>query len=204
MKQLINLIVGIAALTLMASATAAGGNKLAPDVLVKTTADDVLAIIKNDKDIQSGDTKKIGALAEAKILPNFDFDQMSRMVLGKYWNQASADQQQQFVQQFRTLLVRTYSSALAKYRNQTIEYKPFRGQPEDTRVTVKTQIIQSGAQPLAIDYSLLKESDGSWKVYDVVIEGVSLVTNYRSQFANEVKQNGMDALIKRLADKNNK
>ncbi|MDR2219603.1 MAG: ABC transporter substrate-binding protein [Methylobacillus sp.] len=200
MKLLTNLIAGFAAMTLMGAATAA--SNMAPDVLVKTTANDVLEIIKNDKDIQNGDTKKIGALAEAKILPNFDFDQMSRMVLGKYWAQASKEQQQQFVHQFRTLLVRTYSSALAKYRNQTIEYKPFRGQPEDTRVTVKTQIIQAGAPPLAIDYSLIKESDGSWKVYDVVIEGVSLVTNYRSQFANEVKQNGMDGLIKRLAEKN--
>jgi phospholipid transport system substrate-binding protein len=122
-------------------------------------------------------------------------------VLGRNWKTASKEQQTQFVNEFRTLLVRTYSSALAKYRNQTINYKPMRAGAGDTDVTVKTEIVQPGGPPVLVDYSLHKEDDG-WKVYDVVIEGVSLVTNYRGQFANEIKQGGMEGLIQKLADKN--
>jgi phospholipid transport system substrate-binding protein len=198
MKFMVNLMAGIAAMLL---ATVATAEEVTPDVLVKNTANDVLEIIRQDKDIQSGDMRKISSLAEEKILPHFDFERMSRMVLGKHWNKASKEQQQQFVAEFRSLLIRTYASALTKYRNQTIEYKPMRAQPSDTDVTVRTQIVQPGGQPLPIDYSLVKKEDG-WKVYDVVIEGVSLVTNYRGQFSAEVRQSGMDGLIQRLADKN--
>lgn len=198
MKFMINLIAGCAALLFMGAAAA---DNLTPDVLVKNTASDVLDIIKKDKDIQNGDMRKISALAEEKILPHFDFERMSRMVLGKNWSKATKEQQQQFVVEFRSLLVRTYASALTKYRNQTIEYKPLRAQPTDTDVVVRTQIVQPGGQPLPIDYSLVKKDDG-WKVYDVTIEGVSLVTNYRGQFATEVRQSGMDGLIQRLAEKN--
>lgn len=198
MKFLGSLMAGIAALLLANVATA---EDVAPDMLVKNTANDVLEIIRKDKDIQNGDMRKISALAEEKILPHFDFERMSRMVLGKHWSRASKEQQQQFVNEFRSLLIRTYASALTKYRNQTIEYKPMRAQPTDTDVTVRTQIVQPGGQPLPIDYSLIKKEDG-WKVYDVVIEGVSLVTNYRGQFSTEVRQSGMDGLIQRLADKN--
>ena len=198
MKFLINLMAGIAATMLVGVASA---SDMAPDALVKATATDVLDIIKKDKDIQSGDMRKISALAEEKILPHFDFERMSRMVLGKHWSRATKEQQQQFIAEFRSLLIRTYASALTKYRNQTIEYKPFRAQPSDTEVTVKTQIVQPGGQPLPIDYSLVKKEDG-WKVYDVAIEGVSLVTNYRGQFSTEVRQSGMDGLIQRLAEKN--
>jgi phospholipid transport system substrate-binding protein len=198
MKFLINLMAGIAATMLVGVASA---SDMAPDALVKATATDVLDIIKKDKDIQNGDMRKISALAEEKILPHFDFERMSRMVLGKHWNRATKEQQQQFITEFRSLLIRTYASALTKYRNQTIEYKPFRAQPSDTEVTVKTQIVQPGGQPLPIDYSLVKKEDG-WKVYDVAIEGVSLVTNYRGQFSTEVRQSGMDGLIQRLAEKN--
>ncbi|MCX7628389.1 MAG: ABC transporter substrate-binding protein [Methylophilaceae bacterium] len=179
----------------------AWGQTIAPDVLVKNTTSEVLEIIKKDKDIQSGDLKKITALAEEKILPHFDFEAMSRAVLGKNWREASKEQQAQFVTEFRTLLVRTYASALAKYRNQTIEYKPLRAEPSDTRVTVKTQIIQPGGPPLPVDYTLKLVGD-AWKVVDVTIEGVSLVTNYRGQFANELKQTDIAGLIQRIAEKN--
>jgi phospholipid transport system substrate-binding protein len=198
MKFMVNLMAGIAAMLL---ATVATAEEVTPDVLVKNTANDVLEIIRQDKDIQNGDMRKISSLAEEKILPHFDFERMSRMVLGKHWNKASKEQQQQFVAEFRSLLIRTYASALTKYRNQTIEYKPMRTQPSDTDVTVRTQIVQPGGQPLPIDYSLVKK-EGGWKVYDVVIEGVSLVTNYRGQFSAEVRQSGMDGLIQRLAEKN--
>jgi phospholipid transport system substrate-binding protein len=175
--------------------------EVAPDVLVKTTADDVLQIVKNDKDIQAGDQKKIFALAEEKILPNFNFDRVCRLVLGKHWSQASKEQQEAFQHEFRSLLLRTYASALSKYRNQTIEYKPLRAQPGDTKVTVKTAVIQPDGPPIAIDYSLEKFANG-WKVYDIVIEGVSLVTNYRSQFGNEIRQSNLDGLIQKLVEKN--
>jgi len=179
----------------------AGAETVAPDVLVKTTANEVLEIIKKDKDIQSGNMGKITALAEEKILPHFDFEVMSKSVLGKNWREASKEQQGQFVAEFRTLLVRTYASALAKYRNQTIEYKPLRAEPGDTRVTVKTQIVQPGGPPLPVDYTL-KLLGEAWKVVDVSIEGVSLVTNYRGQFSNELKQTDMSGLIQRITDKN--
>lgn len=174
---------------------------LAPDVLVKNTATEVLEIIKKDKDIQAGDNKKIVALTEEKIVPHFDFERMSRLVLGKEWKSASKDQQERFTMEFRNLLVRTYSVALAKYRNQTIDYKPFKMAPGDDDVVVKTQILQPGGQPIPIDYALEKGST-EWKVYDVKIDGISLVTNYKGQFSNELKQGSMDALIQKLVDKN--
>jgi phospholipid transport system substrate-binding protein len=171
------------------------------DVFVKGIADDVLAIVKTDKDIQSGDQDKIFALAEQKILPNFNFEHVCRLVLGKNYSKATKEQQDAFQREFRSLLIRTYASALSKYRNQTIEYKPLRDAGDGSGVVVKTQIIQSGAQPISVDYTL-EQIDNTWKVYDIVIDGVSLVTNYRGQFGNEIRQSGMDGLIQKLVDKN--
>lgn len=171
------------------------------DVFVKGVADDVLAIVKKDKDIQSGDQEKVFALAEEKILPNFNFDRVCRLVLGKNFSKSSKEQQDAFEREFRTLLIRTYASALSKYRNQTIEYKPLRDVADDKHVTVKTQILQPGGQPIGVDYTL-EQSGDVWKVYDITIEGVSLVTNYRGQFSNEIRQGGMDGLIQKLAEKN--
>jgi len=199
MKKVIQLLLSMVLLGFASLAMA----EMAPDVLVKTTADDVLEIVKNDKDIQAGDQKKIFQLAEEKILPNFNFDRVSSLVLGKYWTRASKDQQDAFQREFRSLLLRTYATALSKYRNQIIEYKPMRMQPGDTKVTVKTQVIQTDGPPIAIDYGLEKFPDG-WKVYDIVIEGVSLVTNYRGQFSNEIRQSSLDGLIQKLTDKNKK
>lgn len=197
MKRLFNLLL-IAALFAFSNLVLAA---IGPDELVKSTADDVLSIIKKDKDIQAGDQRKIFTLAEEKILPNFDFDRVSQLVLGKNWNRASKEQQEAFQKEFRSLLLRTYATALSKYRNQTIEFKPLRAQPTDTEVTVKTAILQPGGQPIGVDYTLTKNGD-AWKVFDIVIEGVSLVTNYRSQFSNEIRQSGMDGLIQKLVDKN--
>jgi phospholipid transport system substrate-binding protein len=175
--------------------------EMSADDLVKQTAEDVLSTIKNDKDIQSGNQQKIFALAEEKILPNFDFDRVCRMVLGKNWKSASPEQQAAFQKEFRSLLLRTYATALSKYKNQVIEYKPMRAEPGAKNVSVKTQILQPGGQPIAVDYSLVR-GDSGWKVYDIVIESVSLVTNYRSQFSNEIRTNGLDSLNKKLAEKN--
>lgn len=173
----------------------------APDELVKRTAADVLEIVKSDKDIQAGDQAKIFALAEEKILPNFNFERVSRLVLGKNWTRATPEQKSAFQAEFRTLLLRTYATALSKYKDQEIEFLPLRMVDGAKTVSVKTKIIQSGAQPIAVDYSLAREDD-AWKVYDIVIEAVSLVTNYRGQFSQEIRQNGLDSLIKKLAEKN--
>ncbi len=190
----------ILSVALMAGSGAAMAEMTA-DELVKQTAEDVLNTIKNDKDIQSGNQQKIFALAEEKILPNFDFERVCRMVLGKNWKSATPEQQAVFQKEFRSLLLRTYATALGKYKNQVIEYKPMRAEPGAKNVSVKTQILQPGGQPIAVDYSLVKDDNG-WKVYDIVIESVSLVTNYRSQFSNEIRTNGLDSLNKKLAEKN--
>lgn len=199
LKSLKTGLVGLGFWMMIASSMAMA--EVAPDVLVKTTAEEVLEIVKNDKEIQAGNQAKIFALAEEKILPNFNFERVCKLVLGKNYAKATKEQQDKFQTEFRTLLLRTYASALSKYRNQKIEFKPLKAEPGATQVTVKTEIIQPGGQPIAIDYSLSKQSEG-WKVYDIVIEGVSLVTNYRSQFSNEIRQNGIDGLIQKLAEKN--
>ena len=173
----------------------------APDVLVKETSQDVLEIVKKDKDIQAGNKQKIYALVDAKVLPHFDFKRMTQLAVGKSWRQATPAQQDALVKEFRALLVRTYSISLSTYKNQIIDYKPLRMQPGDTDVTVKTVVKQPGGQPIPIDYSLQKNGDG-WKVYDVVVDNISLVTNYRGSFASEIRQSGIDGLIKVLVDKN--
>jgi phospholipid transport system substrate-binding protein len=179
----------------------AAGQDNAPDVLVKTVTNDVLAIVREDKDIQSGSTKRAMELVEQKVLPHFNFTRMTQLAVGRDWRQASPEQQKQLVAEFKTLLVRTYSNALTGYRNQVISFKPARFQPSDTEVTVRTEVKQPGAQPVSIDYSLRKEDDG-WKVYDVVVANVSLVTNYRESFAAEVRSGGIDGLIKALQNRN--
>jgi len=191
----------LAAATALVTQFAVAGD-IAPDVMVKNTANEVLDILRKDRDIQAGDTQKIVTITEEKIVPHFDFVRMSRMVLGRAWVKATDEQKEKFQAEFRDLLVRFYSSALSKYRNQVIEYKPLRASPTDTEVVVKTQILQSGGQPIPIDYSLEKKDD-TWKVYDVKIEGISLVANYKGQFAADLKQGGgLDVIIQKLADKN--
>ena len=197
MKRLSSIILGF----VLFCASAIAHANVPADVFVKGVADDVLTIVKKDKDIQNGDQEKIFALAEEKIMPNFNFDHVCRLVLGKNFSKASKEQQDAFQREFRTLLIRTYASALSKYRNQTIEYKPMRDIADDKQVTVKTQILQPGGQPIAVHYTLEQMSD-VWKVYDITIEGVSLVTNYRGQFSNEIRQGGMDGLIQKLVEKN--
>jgi phospholipid transport system substrate-binding protein len=173
----------------------------APDALVKTVTNDVLAIVREDKDIQSGSTKRAIELVEQKVLPHFNFTRMTQLAVGRDWRQATPEQQTQLVAEFKTLLVRTYSNALTGYRNQVIAFKPARYQPTDTDVIVRTEVKQPGAQPVSIDYNLRKETDG-WKVYDVVVANVSLVTNYRDSFAAEVRNGGIDGLIKSLQNRN--
>ena len=169
-----------------------------PDVLARTTSQEVLAIVKQDKEMQNGNQNKVYQLVEAKILPNFDFNRMTQLAVGKHWPRATAKQKQSLVTEFRNLLVRTYSRSLTEFSNQTIEFKPMTIKPEDTDVTVRSEIRQPGGQPIPIDYSMYKTAFG-WKVYDVTIDSVSLVTNYRASFSNTIRQSGIDGLIKTLA-----
>ena len=174
----------------------------APDVLVKNVTNEVLDIVRKDKDIQSGNTKKAIELVEAKVLPHFNFMRMTQLAMARDWRQANAAQQKTLTDEFRLLLVRTYSKALTEYKNQTIDFKPFALKPADTEVRVRTEIKQSGAgKNIELDY-FLEKSPAGWKVYDIEVGGISLVTNYRESFASEVRNNGIDGLIKTLQAKN--
>lgn len=190
-----------ALLAALLSMSAAIAEDIAPDALVRSVSSDVLDIVHKDKDIQSGNIAKAVELAEAKVLPHFDFVHMTRLAVGKDWRKASPEQQSALVEEFRTLLVRTYSKAFIEYRNQTIEYKPLKMQPADTDVLVRTQVNQTAGKPVQIDYNLEK-ADKGWKVYDISVAGVSLVTNYRSSFAQEVSLGGIEGLIASLRAKN--
>ena len=175
---------------------------MAPDALAKKVTEEVLAVIRADKDIQSGNTKKVFDLVGAKVLPHFNFTHMTRLAVGAPWRQATSAQQQSLTNEFRTLLVHTYTSAFTQYRDQVVEYKPLKLQPGDTDVVVRSLIKQKGgADPIDINYSMEK-TDASWKVYDVAIAGVSLVQNYRSTFNSEIQKSSIDGLIATLANKN--
>ena len=180
------------------NAPAALANDTPPDVLARTTTQEVLTILKQDKELQNGNLTKVYQLVEAKVLPNFDFNRMTQLALGKHWPRATAKQKQSLVNEFRNLLVRTYSSSLTAFTNQTVEFKPLTMKPDDTDVTVRSEIRQPGGQPIPINYSMYRTAFG-WKVYDVTIDGVSLVTNYRASFSNTIRQSGIDGLIKAMA-----
>ena len=190
-----------AAFCLFLLASAAGAQALPPDVLIKSISDDVINIIKQDKDIKAGDRNKINQLVDAKVLPHFNFARMTALAMGRNWHKADAAQKNALVDEFRNLLVRTYSGALSTYKNEVIEFKPLRAAAGETDVTVKTQVKRPGSQPISIDYSMEKSAN-AWKVYDVVVGGVSLVTNYRDSFNAEIRASGVDGLIKLLASKN--
>jgi phospholipid transport system substrate-binding protein len=173
----------------------------APEQLVQKVTDEVLAAIKSDKQLAAGDKQKALKLAEEKVLPYIDFEEATRLAVGRAWSQANAEQKKKLVAEFRNMLVRTYANALGGYEGQTLKVLPARGKqdPEDT--TVRTQYLRKGAPPLPIDFQMRK-ANGGWKVYDIAVEGVSLVLTYRSEFDAVVKQGGVEELLKRLAQKN--
>lgn len=173
---------------------------VAPDALVKTTVDEVLSVIKHNKD-----KRALHDLAEKKVLPHFDFQAMTRLAVGKSWREANPDQQKRLENGFRGLLVNTYTTALAQdaASDATVEVKPVQVKPDQDDVTVRTVAKQSGRQPIAIDYRMTRTSAG-WKVYDVIVENLSLVTNYRGSFAAEIGRSGIDGLIKTIEAKNQK
>jgi phospholipid transport system substrate-binding protein len=195
-------VAAAAALVLAGGARAqAPAEVQAPDVLVKNVTLEVVDIIQKDKDIQAGDRKKVIALIETKVLPNFNFQAMTSSAVGRNWDKASAEQKARLMDEFKTLLVRTYASALASYSTQKFDFRPLRAKPTDTDVTVNVRIMQPGAQPVTIDYDMEKRP-GGWKVWDVRVGGISLVANYRTEFDNLVRESGLDGLIKALQTKN--
>ncbi len=180
------------------AAPVAFAQELAPEALMRAVSEEVTA---SRKEIPAGDAGRLAALVEAKILPHFDFARATQIALGANWRHASPAQRERLIQEFRTLLVRTYSGALAGYRGQAIDFRPARARPGDTEVTVRSQVRQPGAEPIAIDYDMHKP-DAAWKVFDVRISGISLVATYRSAFNETVRNHGIDGLIGTLADKN--
>lgn len=194
-------LIGMTAICCASAAPVRAAEMTAPDVLAKSVTDDVLAVLRTDKDIQSGNTKKVVDLVEKKVLPHFDFVRMTQLALGRNWREARPEQQKLLVTEFRGLLVQTYAATFTAYKDQLIEYRPLRSQPGDTEVVVKSQIQQPGGRPITVDYRMHR-LDSGWKVYDVVVGELSLVQNYRGSFETEVRKGGIDGLIKALADKN--
>ncbi len=195
MKSVVAFVISILIATIVMA------NDMAPDALIKSVSGEVLEIIRADKDIQSGNTKKAADLVERKIAPNFDFLHMTRLALGRDWRQASTEQQKALANEFQILLVRTYSRALTEYKNQTIDIKPLVLKVGETDVKVRSEIKQPGAKSIQLDYYLQKDTTG-WKIYDIEVAGISLVTNYRESFASEVRNSGIDGLLKSLQAKN--
>ena len=189
----------LAVLAVVASGAAAAQE--APDALVKRVSQEVLQIVRSDPLVQAGNEQRIKEVIESKLLPHFDFTRMTALAMGRNWRSASPEQQKRLVDEFRALLVRTYSGALSQYRNESIDYKPLRAEPNASDVTVRTQVVRQSGQPVQIDYAMEKTPEG-WKAYDIIVAGVSLVTNYRDEFNAQVQSGGIDGLIKTLAAKN--
>jgi phospholipid transport system substrate-binding protein len=196
-----NMAIRITLAALAATFTLSVHAQEAPDAMVKRVSQDVLQTIKSDPKIQSGDQARIREVMEVKLAPNFDFERMTALAMGRNWRQATPEQQKRLTTEFKTLLVRTYSGALSQYRDQTIDYKPLRADPNSADVIVRTEVVRQGQPPVQIDYGMEKK-EGAWKAYDVVVGGVSLVTNYRDEFSEQVRAGGIDGLIKTLATKN--
>ncbi|MDO9226969.1 MAG: ABC transporter substrate-binding protein [Pseudomonadota bacterium] len=198
LKYLLSLLAaGCLALPAMAA-------ELGPDALARNVTNDVLQIVRQDKDIANGNTAKVNALVEQKILPLFDFKHMTQLAVGKHWPRATPAQQENLTEQFRVMLVRTYASSLTSVADYKIEFKPFRASPADSDVTVSTEVSKPGAPPILIDYRLEKNGGNGWKVFDVVVDNVSLVTVYRNSFNSEVRKGGIDGLIAALSRRNNR
>ena len=191
----------LAFLGAMALAAVVSAQEIAPDQLVQKITAEVLAAIKSDKQLAAGDKQKALKLAEEKVLPYIDFEQATRLAVGRAWREATPEQRKRLVTEFRNMLVRTYSNAIQAYEGQTLKVLPARGKQDPEETVVRTQFVRAGGQPLPIDFTM-HQKDNVWKVYDITVEGVSLVMTYRSEFDAIVKQEGIDGLIKRLAQKN--
>jgi phospholipid transport system substrate-binding protein len=182
------------------SASAQAVDTNSPDGMIKTITQEVLDQIKTDKNIQAGDVNEITKLVNEKILPYTDFTRTTRLVMGRNWNTATPEQQKQIVEQFKMLLIRTYSGALAQVRNQTVQYKPFRASPDDTDVVVRSVVMNNGS-PVELDYRLYKTAQG-WRVYDINVLGAWLIQAYQQQFNEQIQQHGVNGLVQFLTQRN--
>ena len=200
-KQLIA-VATVAFATSALAAPAPAANE-APDALVKRISTEVLETAKADKDIQAGNQKKVMDLVETKILPYVDFQRMTSLAAGRYWREATPEQQKQLSAEFRTLLIFTYSGALSQVKDQTIDFKPMRASPGDTEVEVRSQVNVPRGEPIQLNYRVAK-GDSGWKIYDINVLGAWLVEAYKGTFASEISKGGIDGLIKTLSEKNKK
>lgn len=200
-KKYLLATISVAALSFAANAVAADIE--APDALVKRISQEVLDIAKTDKDIQGGNQKRVLQVVEEKILPSVDFQKMTSLAAGRFWREATPEQQKQLTTEFRSLLVYTYSGAISQVRDQKVQFKPMRAAAGDTDVEVRSEVLQSRGEPIMINYRLEKEA-GAWKIYDVNVLGAWLVESYKSTFSTEISKGGIDGLIKALSDKNKK
>ncbi|MEO8807197.1 MAG: ABC transporter substrate-binding protein [Burkholderiaceae bacterium] len=191
----------VAALSLGCAFAQAQADK-APDALIKEVSTDVLDSVRNDKSIKDGDVQKVISLVDVKVMPHVNFQRMTASAVGRYWRQATPEQQKKLQDEFKVLLVRTYSGALAQVRDQTVQLKPMRSSPADKEVVVRTEIRGRG-DPIQLDYRL-EQAAGGWKIYDVNVMGIWLVENYRNTFSQEIGANGIDGLIAKLAERNAK
>lgn len=174
-----------------------------PLSLLKQTAEQVITVLNEKREVLARDPAQLYHLVETELLHHFDFQRMSRLALGRFWRSATPDQRQRFVQEFRDLLVRTYAGALLEYHNERILYGPVRGEPQAGDVTVHTEVERPGSVAVPIDYRMHRD-DGEWRVYDVIVDGVSLITNYRSSFGAQIQRRGMAQLIEELSERNRK
>jgi phospholipid transport system substrate-binding protein len=191
----------LASLLLLALAPAFAQQDLAPEALVKKVTSDVLETIKNDPQLAAGDRRKALALAEQKVLPHVDFVRATQLAVGRAWKGASPEQQDKLVSEFRSMLIRIYSNAINAYRGQTMRVQPVKMAPDATDVTVRNQYVSPGRQPVLVEYAMHKTPEG-WKIYDIVVENISLVLTFRAEFEQVVRQSGVEGLIKRMAEKN--
>ncbi|MBI5039664.1 MAG: ABC transporter substrate-binding protein [Gammaproteobacteria bacterium] len=197
MKRVItSMLFGLALNTAVAVA-----DNLDPETLVRQTSDQMLAVLKEQHDVIKAEPERLYGFVDNIVLPHFDFERMARWVLGKHWKRASPEQRKRFVDEFRTLLVRTYGTALLEYTNQKVNFLPLRMAEGSNDVTVRTEVIKPGGASIPINYSMFHRDDG-WKVYDVTIDGISLVSNYRAEFSAQISSAGMDGLIQRLVERN--
>jgi phospholipid transport system substrate-binding protein len=187
-------------MSVMLCAASVARAETAPDALIKQVSTDVLDAVKADKSIQAGDVQKVVALVDVKVMPHINFQRMTASAVGRHWRQATPEQQKRLQEEFKTLLVRTYSGALAQVKDQTVALKPMRSTPQDTEVVVRTEVRGKG-DPVQLDYRLEKSGD-AWKIYDVNVLGVWLVENYRNSFSQEITASGIDGLIAKLAERN--
>ena len=197
--KLIKQLLAVATMAFAANAVAAE----APDALIKRISTDVIDTAKADKDIQAGNQKRVMDLVESKILPHVDFQRMTALAAGRFWRQATPEQQQQLAAEFKTLLIFTYSGALSQIKNETVEFKPLRADPADQEVEVRSQVNVTRGEPIQLNYRLSKSGTG-WKIFDINVLGAWLVETYKGTFAAEINKSGIDGLIKALAERNKK